>query len=176
MDPFIAFFLGCLTQTQILSHVTKRIVDYFADRLTAPQTADAPLVLNLEVTRDITPVRGTEVASEVDQILLSPMPRSFIVFSPANERIELLVGLLLDGDSPRIAWVPINSDQLIEVEASLLPVGAVFGAISTAPETPSFEFLRVDDIGTLDSVRILQVTAVEWVDQEQSRSIEVPNG
>ena len=152
----LAVIASLLYETQILSHVTRRLVDGIGARA---QGADPFVVVIESVESGPRLQSGAGDPAELDRYFLAPPPRTFVALSSAyGPSGELFVGAILDGFgvSPRISWTPIEFARPVILAAPPNAAGALFACLPgpTLDQGP-LRLLAIVDYGYVDGCQVL---------------------
>lgn len=153
----VPLLLGLLNQTQVVSHVTKRVVDNFGH---GPQEAGGPTVV---VAINQLPPYPYRPAPEVDPAdwLVVPPPASFVLLTD-NPAETCVMGVVLDGvngRSPAISWTQIAWNTPVSVALPGNSLGAFFGIVDG--ERGSLTLRRIDSFAPVDGHEVLALRD-EW--------------
>jgi hypothetical protein len=150
----LSFLGSLLAQTQLVSHITKRLVDDFFDSRQPPETTLVTAVVIRDQDWD-----GPDAASVdlLEELLVCPVPPKFMLVGDADgywDRIAL--GVLLDGETPRISWTQVALLTPIEFSS---PPNALAFIVAEVPGDAggSLELLGLSSQGVVDGFEIVLV-------------------
>jgi len=148
-----ALLCAFVSKSDVLSHVTQRVVD----GIRARPDAGVPVVV---VFDDIPAVSSLETASiDPADWLRIPPPSRFMVYADADDMYgKCLIGVFLDsiGVAPAvISWLPVDWDSRVEMELPANALGAFFAVLDYM--TDSLSLRRVDWSGAIDGYEILSL-------------------
>jgi hypothetical protein len=137
----VGLLMGFLNQTQIASHITKRVVDNFGTGAEDP-VGHEPVVTDVPQL-PAGPHNQVPVVNPADWLVVPP-PAKFVLLGDSPREV-CVMGVVLDavnGNRPAISWVSVRWNSPVSV---LLPdnaLGAFFGIVDAAAR--SLTLRRVD--------------------------------
>jgi hypothetical protein len=148
-----ALLCAFVNKSEVLSHVTQRVVDGIRAR---PDTAvGVPVVVVID---HLPPVPNAEIIGiDPADWLRVPPPSRFMVYADDMYSI-CLIGVFLDavGAAPAvISWMPLDWDTPVEIELPGNALGAFFATLDYAADSLSVR--RVDWFGAVDGYEILSL-------------------
>lgn len=145
LETFGGFLWGLLTQSQVISHITRRILE-----------SSGPAVVVVVNTVPGCALPESDHSFLLGDYCLSPTPERFILLGdPAPGSVFL--GALIDGESPKVSWSPIAVGDEVILLRSNLAVGLVFGRFSGPSGQERMELARIRDFGLVSGCRVLEV-------------------
>lgn len=148
-----ALLCAFVNKSDVLSHVTQRVVDGIRAR---PDTAvGVPVVVVMD---HIPAVPSAEtVGIDPADWLRVPPPSRFMVY--ADDMYDTcLIGVFLDAIDAApavISWMPVDWDSPVEMELPANALGAFFAVLDYV--TDSLSVRRVDWFGAVDGYEILSL-------------------
>lgn len=143
--------LGLLNQTQILSHVTKRVVDSFGGD--SERTQSGPVVVVINQMPDY-PYRLSPGIDPADWLVVPPPPRFVLLADSPDE--TCVMGVVLDGvdgGDPAISWTRIAWNSPVSIELPGNALGAFFGVIDNSSR--SLTMRRIDEFDPVQGHQVL---------------------
>ena len=140
-----------LNKSELLSHVTQRVVDGFGKG--AENSANTPVVVVIEQLPS--PSDTTMPGIDPTDWLRIPPPNRFMVYAD-NMDCHCMVGVFLEGigtDPPAISWIQIDWDSPVSVDLPSNALGAFFAVLNFA--SGSLSIRRVDWCGAIDGYELL---------------------
>lgn len=157
MEPVgvIGMTLFLLAQTQLLSHITKRLVD----RIGLRDAGGEPVVVVIECGENV-PEAHPASALDVGDLILSPPPRRFVALSAGYETPgELFVGIILDGwggASPMISFASVTLDQPVTLAAPPNAVGVLFAFLpKPAASSEQLRLMKIVDCVSVEDHQVV---------------------
>lgn len=147
----IPLLMGLLNQTQILSHVTKRVVEDFGRDPGQAGHRTVVVPIDQVPAYPYAPPRGIDPADW----LVIPPPSGFVLLSD-NPDETCVMGVVLDGvdgGSPHISWMRIDWNTPVSVSLPVNALGAFFGIVNGA--SGSLTLRRVDEFVPYDGYEVL---------------------
>lgn len=147
--------LFLLAETQLLSHITKRVVE----RIGLSNAGSETVVVVIECGENDPPTQSAG-ALEIDDFVLAPPPRRFVALSDGYKTLGgLVMGAILDdwgGASPKISLTQVTPDQLVTLAAPPNAVGLLFASLpSPAASSGGLQLLKIRDYGCVDDCRVI---------------------
>lgn len=147
----MALLCAFLNKSNVLSHVTKRVVDGIGAKRN--NSSGVPVV----VVIDHIPAITGEETIDIDPVdwLRIPPPSRFMVYAD-DMYGTCVIGVFLDALNaapPVISWMAIDWDSPVSMELPENALGAFFAVLDYA--TDSLSVRRVDWFGAVDGFEIL---------------------
>lgn len=147
----LSFLYAFITKSQILSHVTRRVVDGIGK---APEkSANMPIVVVIE---QLPPLPGpTMIDIDPTDWLIIPPPNRFMVYAD-NLCDTCVLGVFIEGigtDPPAVSWIQIDWDRPVSMDLPANALGAFFAVLDYA--TDSISIRQIDWFGAVDGYEIL---------------------
>jgi hypothetical protein len=158
LETFGGFLLGIISQSQILSHVTRRLVDGVGAQSNSGNS-DHCVVIEL---RSIPSLGWTETLlvsapGVIDRLYVAPAPERVLVLrSDDDESGTLFVGVMLDGIVPALSWVSIREEVELVLDVPVNAVGVMLGLLTDTFGGPELKLLEVQNVGDIYGCRVLE--------------------
>jgi hypothetical protein len=155
--------MGLLNQTQVLSHVTKRVVESFGRGPAGHDDTPVVVVINQMPAYPYNPAPGTSPApglgpaSRIDPAdwLLVPPPARFMLLGDDPEE-TCVMGVVLDSvddASPAISWTRVAWDTPVSLTLPDNSLAVLFAVVDGA--TQSMTMRQVDSFAPVDGHQVL---------------------
>lgn len=158
MIDLLALACSFLSHTQLLSHVTKRLVDSFGNApTTSPTVVQTAIPHSSAIESDCdhqTPLERTEPDSS--SLVVAPPPERFIPLlqerMPSSGR--LVVGAIVDDGLPYISWALVQPELPSIFAGPESVVGLLFAVLPESAAT-DLQLLQARDCGAVDGYRVV---------------------